>query len=156
MSGTQVDIWTDGACKGNPGWGGWGALLKQGAHEKTLYGGEPDTTNNRMELMAVIQALKALKRRCKVVVHTDSQYVQKGMTEWITNWKRRDWRTADKKPVKNADLWRMLDEQVGQHDLSWKWVRGHAGDPGNERADELANLGAEQARSQGRAASVAR
>lgn len=155
MSGTQVDIWTDGACKGNPGWGGWGALLKQGAHEKTLYGGEPDTTNNRMELMAVIQALKALKRRCKVVVHTDSQYVQKGMMEWIANWKRRDWRTADKKPVKNADLWRLLDEQVGQHDLSWKWVKGHSGDPGNERADELANMGAEQARSQGRAASVA-
>ena len=155
MSGTQVDIWTDGACKGNPGWGGWGALLKQGAHEKTLYGGEPDTTNNRMELMAVIQALKALKRRCKVVVHTDSQYVQKGMMEWISNWKRRDWRTADKKPVKNADLWRLLDEQVGQHDLSWKWVKGHSGDPGNERADELANMGAEQARSQGRAASVA-
>jgi ribonuclease HI len=152
MSGTQVDIWTDGACKGNPGWGGWGALLKQGAHEKALYGGEPDTTNNRMELMAVIQALKALKRRCTVVVHTDSQYVQKGMTEWIVNWKRRDWRTADKKPVKNADLWRMLDEQVGLHDLSWKWVRGHAGDPGNERADELANLGAELARKQGRSA----
>ena len=152
MSGTQVDIWTDGACKGNPGWGGWGALLRQGAHEKALYGGEPDTTNNRMELMAVIQALKALKRPCKVIIHTDSQYVQKGMTEWIANWKRRDWRTADKKPVKNADLWRMLDEQVALHDLSWKWVRGHAGDPGNERADELANLGAEQARSLGRSA----
>ncbi|MCI2809075.1 ribonuclease HI [Eoetvoesiella caeni] len=152
MSGTQVDIWTDGACKGNPGWGGWGALLRQGAHEKALYGGEPDTTNNRMELMAVIQALKTLKRPCKVIIHTDSQYVQKGMTEWIANWKRRDWRTADKKPVKNADLWRMLDEQVALHDLSWKWVRGHAGDPGNERADELANLGAEQARSLGRSA----
>jgi ribonuclease HI len=152
MSSTQVDIWTDGACKGNPGWGGWGALLRQGTHEKALYGGEPDTTNNRMELMAVIQALKALKRPCKVIIHTDSQYVQKGMTEWIANWKRRDWRTADKKPVKNADLWRLLDEQVALHDLSWKWVRGHAGDPGNERADELANLGAEQARSLGRSA----
>ncbi len=105
-----VDIWTDGACKGNPGWGGWGALLKQGAHEKTLCGGEPNTTNNRMELMAVIQALAALKRRCTVVVHTDSQYVPKGMTEWIANWKRRGCRTADKKPVKNADLWQKLDE----------------------------------------------
>lgn len=146
MSSTRVDIWTDGACKGNPGWGGWGALLKQGVHEKTLCGGEPDTTNNRMELMAVIQALKALKRRCTVVVHTDSQYVQKGITEWIGNWKRRDWRTADKKPVKNADLWRLLDEQVALHDLSWQWVKGHSGDPGNERADQLANLGVEQAR----------
>ncbi len=142
-----VDIWTDGACKGNPGWGGWGALLKQGAHEKTLCGGEPNTTNNRMELMAVIQALAALKRRCTVVVHTDSQYVQKGMTEWIANWKRRGWRTADKKPVKNADLWQMLDELVGKHDLSWQWVKGHAGDPGNERADALANQGVEVAQS---------
>lgn len=145
-----VDIWTDGACKGNPGWGGWGALLKQGSHEKTLCGGEPNTTNNRMELMAVIQALAALKRRCTVVIHTDSQYVQKGMTEWIANWKRRGWRTADKKPVKNADLWQMLDELVEKHDLSWQWVKGHAGDPGNERADALANQGVEVA--QGRKA----
>lgn len=145
---SQVEIWTDGACKGNPGVGGWGALLRQGRHEKTLYGGELDTTNNRMELMAVIQALKALKRSCDVVVHTDSQYVQKGMNEWLANWKRRDWRTADKKPVKNADLWQELDAQVQAHTLTWKWVRGHAGDPGNEQADQLANLGVELARAE--------
>jgi ribonuclease HI len=143
---SRVDIWTDGACKGNPGPGGWGALLRQGPHEKELYGGQAGTTNNRMELLAVIQALKALKRRCTVVVHTDSQYVQKGMSEWLVNWKRRDWRTADKKPVKNADLWQELDALVAQHDLSWRWVRGHAGDPGNERADQLANKGVEQIR----------
>jgi len=147
MTIQHVDIWTDGACKGNPGPGGWGALLRQGAHTKELYGGQADTTNNRMELMAVIQALKALKRRCTVVIHTDSQYVQKGMSEWIANWKRRDWRTADKKPVKNADLWQELDALVAQHDLSWQWVRGHAGDPGNERADELANMGTLQVQS---------
>ena len=146
MSSKHVDVWTDGACKGNPGWGGWGALLRQGKHEKSLYGGEPDTTNNRMELMAVIQALKALKRECEVIVHTDSQYVQKGMTEWLVNWKRRDWRTADKKPVKNADLWQELDALVQQHRVSWRWVRGHAGDPGNERADQLANMGVEHAK----------
>lgn len=148
MNSSQVEIWTDGACKGNPGMGGWGALLRQGPHEKALYGGEPDTTNNRMELMAVIQALKALKRRCDVVVHTDSQYVQKGMSEWLPNWKRRGWRTADKKPVKNADLWQELDALVQQHGLTWRWVRGHAGDPGNERADELANLGVAHARAE--------
>jgi ribonuclease HI len=148
MNSSQVQIWTDGACKGNPGLGGWGALLRQGRHEKAIYGGEADTTNNRMELMAVIEALKALKRPCDVVVHTDSQYVQKGMNEWLVNWKRRGWRTADKKPVKNADLWQELDALVGQHTLEWRWVRGHAGDPGNERADELANLGVEQARTQ--------
>lgn len=141
-----VHIWTDGACKGNPGMGGWGALLRQGAHEKELSGGEPDTTNNRMELMAVIQALKALKRTCCVVVHTDSQYVQKGMTEWLSGWKQRGWRTAARKPVKNADLWQELDALVQEHDVSWRWVRGHAGDPGNERADALANQGVEQAR----------
>jgi ribonuclease HI len=146
MNANQVEIWTDGACKGNPGWGGWGALLRQGKHEKTLCGGEPDTTNNRMELMAVIEALRALKRPCDVIVHTDSQYVQRGMSEWLVNWKRRGWRTADKKPVKNADLWQELDRLVGQHELRWTWVRGHAGDDGNERADELANLGVEQAR----------
>lgn len=137
----QVDVWTDGACKGNPGPGGWGVLLKSGRHEKTLSGGEPGTTNNRMELMAVIQALSVLKQRCRVVVHTDSQYVQKGMTEWLQGWKRRGWKTADKKPVKNADLWQQLDTLVGSHDVRWQWVRGHAGDPGNERADQLANEG---------------
>ncbi|GAA5234793.1 ribonuclease HI [Verticiella sediminum] len=136
-----VEIWTDGACKGNPGPGGWGALLRAGEHEKTLHGGEPLTTNNRMELMAVIQALRLLKRRCRVVLHTDSQYVQKGITEWIGGWKRRGWITADKKPVKNADLWRELDAERERHDIDWRWVRGHAGDPGNERADVLANQG---------------
>ena len=147
MSSTQaVEIWTDGACKGNPGLGGWGALMRHGRHQKELYGGEADTTNNRMELRAVIEALRALKRPCQVIVHTDSQYVQKGMSEWLAGWKRRQWRTADKKPVKNADLWQELDALVAQHEVSWKWVRGHAGDPGNERADQLANLGVEQVR----------
>ena len=141
-----VHIWTDGACKGNPGPGGWGALLKTGAHEKTLHGGEAHTTNNRMELMAVIEALRALTRPCEVVLHTDSQYVQKGISEWIVNWKRRDWKTADKKPVKNADLWQLLDAQRANHKIEWRWVRGHNGDPGNERADQLANLGVEVAR----------
>ena len=143
---SPVDIWTDGACKGNPGWGGGGAFLRHGRHEKSLFGGEPDTTNNRMEIMAVIQALDALKRPCQVVIHTDSQYVQKGMTEWLENWKRRGWRTADKKPVKNADLWQALDALVQKHDVSWRWVRGHSGDPGNEKADALANQGVEAAR----------
>lgn len=143
-----VDIWTDGACKGNPGWGGWGAFLRHGTHEKSLFGGEAETTNNRMELMAVIQALKALKRPCHVVVHTDSQYVQKGMTEWIKGWKLRGWKTADKKPVKNADLWQELDALTQKHELSWRWVRGHAGDPGNEKADALANQGVDVARAQ--------
>jgi ribonuclease HI len=146
MSSDYVDIWTDGACKGNPGVGGWGALLRHGEHEKALHGGEPGTTNNRMELMAVIQALKALKRQCQVRIHTDSQYVQKGMTLWLPQWKRRGWRTASRQPVKNADLWRELDALVERHDLTWRWVKGHAGDPDNERADELANLGVEQAR----------
>jgi ribonuclease HI len=136
-----VEIWTDGACKGNPGPGGWGVLLRTGTKEKVLHGGEQNTTNNRMELFAVIQALRALKRPCSVIIHTDSQYVMKGMTEWLTNWKRRGWLTADKKPVKNADLWRLLDEEVVRHRVSWRWVRGHAGDPGNTRADALANLG---------------
>ncbi|AWG36649.1 ribonuclease HI [Alcaligenes aquatilis] len=141
-----VDIWTDGACKGNPGLGGWGALLRHGGREKAICGGEADTTNNRMELMAVIEALKALKRPCQVRVHTDSQYVQKGMNEWLPGWKARGWRTADKKPVKNADLWQELDQQAAKHELTWLWVRGHAGDPGNERADQLANEGVEIAR----------
>src|SRR5690606_19754555 len=141
-----VDIWTDGACKGNPGLGGWGALLRHGGREKAICGGEANTTNNRMELMAVIEALKALKRPCQVRVHTDSQYVQKGMNEWLSGWKARGWRTADKKPVKNADLWQELEQQAAKHELTWLWVRGHAGDPGNERADQLANEGVEIAR----------
>ncbi|MCX7222578.1 MAG: ribonuclease HI [Burkholderiales bacterium] len=141
-----VEIWTDGACKGNPGPGGWGALLKMGAIEKTLHGGEPLTTNNRMEMLAVIEALGALKRPCKVLLHVDSQYVMKGMTEWIHGWKQRGWRTADKKPVKNADLWQRMEQEVAKHTITWKWVKGHAGDPGNERADLLANRGVEEAR----------
>ncbi len=140
-----IEIWTDGACKGNPGPGGWGVLLKMGAVEKTLHGGEPLTTNNRMEMLAVIEALGALKRPCKVLLHVDSQYVMKGMTEWIHGWKQRGWRTADKKPVKNADLWMRMDEEVARHTITWKWVKGHAGDPGNERADLLANRGVEEA-----------
>ena len=143
-----IEIWTDGACKGNPGLGGWGVLLRRGAHEQTLCGGERLTTNNRMEMMAVIEGLRALKRPSQVRLHLDSQYVQKGITEWIHGWKQRNWRTADKKPVKNADLWVILDELVQNHKVSWHWVRGHAGDPGNERADQLANNGVELARRQ--------
>ena len=139
-----VHVYTDGACKGNPGPGGWGALLSYGDHERELCGGEPATTNNRMELTAVIRALEALKHRCKVKLHTDSQYVQKGITEWIANWKKRGWKTADKKPVKNEDLWRELDELAVKHDIQWIWVKGHAGHDGNERADELANKGCAQ------------
>jgi len=140
----RVEIFTDGACKGNPGPGGWGALLRIGAHVKELHGGEAGTTNNRMELTAVIRALEALSRRCSVRLHTDSQYVQKGITLWIHSWKRRGWRTADKQPVKNVDLWQRLEALAGQHDIEWIWVKGHAGHPGNERADALANLGVEQ------------
>jgi len=136
-----VDVYTDGACKGNPGPGGWGVWMKWGDHERELFGGEPETTNNRMELTAVIEALVALKRRCRVRLHTDSQYVQIGISTWIHDWKKRGWRTADKKPVKNVDLWQKLDELVGKHDIEWIWVRGHDGNPGNERADELANKG---------------
>ena len=136
-----VEIYTDGACKGNPGVGGWGVLLRYGGTTRELYGGEARTTNNRMELTAVIRALEALKRRCRVRLHTDSQYVQQGISVWIHDWKKRGWRTADKKPVKNDDLWRRLDELAAGHDVEWIWVEGHAGDPGNERADELANLG---------------
>ena len=137
-----VDIYTDGACKGNPGVGGWGALLLTGKHSREIYGGEPVTTNNRMELMAVIRALEALKRRCRVRIHTDSQYVQLGISKWIHGWKKNGWRTADKKPVKNSELWKELDTLATRHEIEWLWVRGHAGDHGNERADELANLGA--------------
>jgi ribonuclease HI len=142
-----VQIYTDGACKGNPGPGGWGVLLKSGTTQKELYGGEPATTNNRMELMAVIRALEALKRPCAVTLHVDSQYVLKGMTEWLAGWKAKGWRTAAKQPVKNQELWQELDELVNRkgHAIEWRWVRGHDGDPGNERADALANLGVEVA-----------
>ena len=138
-----VDIFTDGACSGNPGPGGWGAILRIQGREKELYGGVRDTTNNRMELTAVIEALKALKRPVKARVHTDSQYVQKGISEWIHAWKRRGWRTAGKQAVKNEDLWRALDEQAAQHRVEWLWVRGHAGHAENERADALARRGIE-------------
>ncbi len=136
-----VVVYTDGACKGNPGPGGWGAWLRWGVHEKELCGGEALTTNNRMELTAVIQALAQLKRRSAVAVYTDSAYVKNGITEWIANWKRRGWRTAGGQPVKNVDLWQRLDALVAAHDVRWHWVRGHSGDPGNERADALANRG---------------
>jgi ribonuclease HI len=136
-----VDIFTDGACKGNPGAGGWGALLRRGGHEKELFGGEAHTTNNRMELLAVIRALEALTRRSRVRVHTDSQYVQQGISTWIHGWKRKNWRTAAGAPVKNMDLWKALDEAAARHEVEWLWVRGHAGHPGNERADALANRG---------------
>jgi ribonuclease HI len=139
--GKVVHIYTDGACKGNPGPGGWGAVLAFNGTERELFGGEPATTNNRMELTAVIEALAALTRPCRVVLHTDSQYVQKGITEWIRGWKARGWRTAAREPVKNADLWKKLDEIVRSHDIEWIWVKGHAGHVGNERADALANRG---------------
>lgn len=136
-----VDIFTDGACSGNPGPGGWGVLLRWDGHEKELHGGERNTTNNRMELMAAIVALESLKRAVTARLHTDSQYVKKGITEWIHDWKRRGWRTADRKPVKNQDLWQRLDAALADHDIQWIWVRGHAGHPENERADELARRG---------------
>jgi ribonuclease HI len=139
-----VEIFTDGACKGNPGPGGWGALLRYRDTEKELCGGEPGTTNNRMELTAVIRALESLTRECHVRLHTDSKYVQKGISEWIHNWKLRGWRTADKKPVKNDDLWKKLDTLAAGHHIEWLWVKGHAGHEGNERADQLANRGVEQ------------
>ncbi len=139
----EVTIYSDGACKGNPGRGGWGAVLVAGTSEKELFGGEANTTNNRMEMTAVIEALRALKRPCIVRVYTDSQYVQKGISEWLPGWKARGWKTADKKPVKNADLWQILDGLAQPHQISWHWVRGHNGHPGNERADALANRGVE-------------
>ena len=135
----SVTIYTDGACRGNPGPGGWGAVLISGPHRKELKGAEPATTNNRMELTAAIEALAALKRGCQVRLYTDSQYVRQGITEWIHRWKERDWRTADKKPVKNIDLWQTLDAQIERHRIEWHWVKGHAGVPDNERADQLAN-----------------
>jgi len=136
-----VDIYTDGACSGNPGPGGWGAILRTGGREREIFGGEVQTTNNRMEMMAVIEALRAMKRPVAARVFTDSQYVQKGITEWIHGWKRRGWKTADRKPVKNEDLWRQLDALAAEHQVEWHWVRGHAGHIENERADELARRG---------------
>jgi ribonuclease HI len=141
----KVLIYTDGACKGNPGPGGWGALLQYGKHEKEIYGANPDTTNNQMELMAVIESLKLLKQPCHITIYTDSIYVKKGITEWIHSWKKNNWRTSQKKPVKNADLWQTLEPLLGGHTISWKWVKGHAGNAGNERADTLACKGAEEA-----------
>jgi ribonuclease HI len=137
----RVAIWTDGACSGNPGPGGWGAILTFNGVEKEFCGGEPQTTNNRMELLSAISALEALTRACAVDVHTDSQYVRQGVTGWVHNWKRNGWRTADKKPVKNDDLWKRLDEAANRHEVEWHWVKGHAGDPMNERADALARAG---------------
>ncbi len=140
-----MTLYTDGACSGNPGPGGWGAILRWNGTEKELSGGEPATTNNRMELMAVISGLSALKRPCRVEVYTDSQYVQKGISEWLRGWKARGWKTADKKPVKNEDLWRALDDVAARHQVSWHWVRGHSGHPENERADALARQGLKEA-----------
>ena len=139
-----VYLFTDGACKGNPGAGGWGVLLRYGGHEKELFGGEAQTTNNRMELTAVLSGLKTLNRPCDVVIYTDSQYVKNGMESWIHNWKKNGWKTAGRQPVKNADLWQQLDEQVARHRVRWQWVKGHAGHAENERADALANRGVEQ------------
>lgn len=141
-----VVIYTDGACSGNPGPGGWGAILRFGAHERELWGGELATTNNRMEMMAAISALEALTRPCAVTLFTDSQYLRQGITEWLAGWKARGWRTADKKPVKNEDLWRRLDQARAHHRVQWNWVKGHAGDPLNERADALARRGLEEVR----------
>ena len=144
----QVEIFTDGACRGNPGPGGWGAILRFGEVEKELSGGEAETTNNRMELMAAISALEALKRPVSVDIHTDSTYVKDGLTKWIHGWKRNGWKTAARKPVKNMDLWQALDEAAARHEIEWVWVKGHAGDPGNECADALARFGAEEVRTE--------
>jgi ribonuclease HI len=142
----EVVIYSDGACKGNPGPGGWGAWLVSGGHEKELWGGALDTTNNRMEMTAVIEALASLKRSCTITIYTDSEYVKNGITTWIHGWKRRGWKTADGKPVKNVELWQRLEALAALHQVEWRWVKGHAGDPGNERADALANRGVETAR----------
>lgn len=139
-----VEIHTDGACRGNPGPGGWGAVLRAGTHERELWGGEDDTTNNRMELTAAIEALAALKRPCRVRLYTDSTYVMHGITRWLEDWRRRGWKTAARKPVKNQDLWQRLDALTGRHEIEWHWVKGHSGDPGNERADQLANRGIDE------------
>jgi ribonuclease HI len=141
---TAVEAWTDGACRGNPGPGGWGVLLRSGTHERELCGGELATTNNRMELTAAIQALSALRRHCRVTLYTDSEYVRRGIDEWLARWKTKGWRTAARKPVKNEDLWRQLDEVARQHDVTWRWVKGHSGHPENERADALANRGLDE------------
>ena len=151
MNKDMVEIFTDGACKGNPGVGGWGALLRTKGKERELFGGEAHTTNNRMELLAAISALEALKRHCPVRLHTDSKYVQQGITTWVHDWKQRGWKTSSKKPVKNEDLWRRLDVLAVQHDIEWVWVKGHAGHDGNERADELANRGVELIQGNGNA-----
>jgi len=137
----DVEIYTDGACRGNPGPGGWGALLRAGDTERELCGGEAETTNNRMELLAAIEGLAALKRACSVALYTDSQYVRNGITQWMAGWKRNGWKTANRKPVKNKDLWQRLDAEAARHEVSWHWVKGHSGHPENERADQLANLG---------------
>ncbi|MGH1421143.1 MAG: ribonuclease HI [Hyphomonas sp.] len=142
-----IEIWTDGACSGNPGPGGWGALLVYGDHRKEMFGGEKETTNNQMELRAAIEALNALKSASKVTLHTDSTYVKDGLTKWIHGWKKNGWKTAAKKPVKNKELWQALEAACQRHEMTWKWVKGHNGDPGNERADELARLGTAEARS---------
>lgn len=134
-----IEAYTDGACRGNPGPGGWGVLLRYRGHEKELYGAEPQTTNNRMEMMAAIQALESLSRPCRVVLTTDSQYLRKGITEWLAGWKKRGWRTADRRPVKNVDLWKRLEEAASGHDVEWRWVKGHSGHHENERVDALAN-----------------
>ncbi len=141
---SEVILYADGACKGNPGPGGWGVWLQAGGHQKNLYGGELNTTNNRMELRAVIEGLNSLKKRCHVKCYVDSQYVKNGVLEWMSNWKCNGWRTANKKPVKNIDLWQQLDRACLNHDIDWFWVKGHSGDEGNEKADQLANLGVEQ------------
>ena len=143
---TRVEIYTDGACRGNPGPGGWGAILRSGGRERELHGGDPATTNNRMELTAAIRALEVLRRHCKVALYTDSQYVRQGITEWLAAWKQRGWRTADRKTVKNRDLWERLDQLAAKHDIEWHWVRGHTGHPENERADLLANRGIDELR----------
>lgn len=140
----KIELFTDGACKGNPGPGGWGALLRYDSIEKSLFGGEKNTTNNRMELMAAIKGLESLKEPCNVVLTTDSQYVRKGITEWIVNWKKNGWKNASKKPVKNCDLWKLLDEQSQQHKIDWRWVKGHSGHRENDIADQLANKGIPQ------------